>query len=38
LKYFVEQAEAHWLIDVVGSYIPKIAKTGDYFFHGGIER
>jgi hypothetical protein len=32
VKYFVEQAEAHWLIDVVGSHIPKIAKTRDYFF------
>jgi hypothetical protein len=32
VKYFIEEAEAHWLIDVVGSYIPKIAKIDDYFF------
>jgi hypothetical protein len=32
VKYFVEEAEAHWLIDVVGSYIPEIEKIGDYFF------
>jgi hypothetical protein len=32
VKHFAEEAEAHWLIDVVGSYIPAIAKTGDYFF------
>jgi hypothetical protein len=32
VKHFVEQAEAHWLIDIVGSYIPKIARIRDYFF------
>jgi hypothetical protein len=32
VKNFVKEAEAQWLIDIVGSYIPKIAKIDDYFF------
>jgi hypothetical protein len=32
VQHFVEEAEAYWLIDVVGSYIPTLAKIEDYFF------
>jgi hypothetical protein len=32
VKYFAEEAEAHWLIDIVGTHLPIIAKTEDYFF------
>ena len=32
IKLFCEKAKAHWFVDVVGSYIPKLKKIDDYFF------
>jgi len=32
IKLFCETANAHWFVDVVGSYIPKLKKIDDYFF------
>jgi hypothetical protein len=32
VKLFAEAASAHWLLDVVMSYLPKISKIDDYFF------
>jgi hypothetical protein len=32
VKYFADEAAAHWLLDVVASYIPKIARIYDSFF------
>ena len=32
IKLFCETAEAHWFVDIVGSYIPDLKKVDDYFF------
>jgi len=33
IKLFCETAKAHWFVDIVGSYIPKLKKIDDYFFN-----
>jgi hypothetical protein len=32
VKSFAEASSAHWLLDVVMSYLPKIDEINDYFF------